>query len=177
MGSVKQQFFPTSDRPEVLVEVRLRKERVSIRRLPRLRSWRLAAEATGDEDRHQLRRAGSTRFFFAMSPELPDPAFAKLVVLTPNAEAREALKVRLREAVSSGLAPEAFVRVTQLVFGPFTPFPVEFRIMGPDPEKLYEISEQAISLMQTVPDVRHPIVTGATERQFCASFRTRSVLI
>lgn len=73
---------------------------------------------------------GAPRFFFAMAPELPDPAFAKIVVLTPDAEAREDLKHRLRQAVSQGLAPEANVRVTQLVFGPYTPFPVEFRVMG-----------------------------------------------
>ena len=70
-----------------------------------------------------------------MSPELPDPSFAKIVVLT-EAKAREALKLRLREAVADGLAPEARVRVTQLVFGPYSPFPVAFRVMGPDPDKL-----------------------------------------
>ena len=89
-----------------------------------------------------------------MAPELPDPAFAKIVVLTPDAEAREALKHRLREAVSQGLAPEAYVRVTQLVFGPYTPFPVEFRVMGPDPAQLYAISEKALDVMRGVPDVR-----------------------
>ena len=39
---------------------------------------------------------GATHLFFAMAPELPDPAFAKIVVLTPDAAAREALKHRLR---------------------------------------------------------------------------------
>jgi hypothetical protein len=42
-----------------------------------------------------------------MAPELPDPVFAKIVVLTPDAEAREALKHRLREAIAAGLVPEA----------------------------------------------------------------------
>ena len=97
---------------------------------------------------------GQPRIFFAMAPELPDPAFAKIVVLTPDAEAREALKHRLREAVSQGLAPEAHVRVTQLVFGPYTPFPVEFRVMGPDPAQLHAISEKALDIMRGVPDVR-----------------------
>src|SRR5439155_341003 len=97
---------------------------------------------------------GAPRFFFAMAPELPGPAFAKIVVLTPDAEAREALKHRLRAAVSQGLAPEAYVRVTQLVFGPYTPFPVEFRVMGPDPAQLYSISEKALDIMRGVPDVR-----------------------
>lgn len=155
MGSVKQQFFPTSDRPEVLVEVRM-PEGTSIETttatVEKLEGWlreqpetKIATSYIGQ---------GAPRFFFAMAPELPDPAFAKIVVLTPDAHGREALKHRLREAIADGLAPEAYVRVTQLVFGPYTPFPVEFRIMGPDPDELYKISEQALALMKTVPDVR-----------------------
>ena len=50
--------------------------------------------------------------------------------------------------------PAANVRVTQLVFGPYTPFPVEFRVMGPDPAQLYDISEKALDIMRGVPDVR-----------------------
>src|SRR6185503_1776837 len=91
---------------------------------------------------------GAPRFYFAMSPELPDPSFAKIVVLTASEEAREALKLRLRQAVADGLAPEARVRVTQLVFGPYSPFPVAFRVMGPDPDKLRDIAAQALAVMQ-----------------------------
>jgi hypothetical protein len=83
--------------------------------------------------------------FFSMAPELADSASAKIVVLTPNADTREILKHRLRTAVSDGLAPEAFAHVTQFVFGPPTPFPVEFRVMGPHTANLYGISEQALS--------------------------------
>lgn len=155
MGGVKQQFFPTSDRPEVLVEVRM-PEGTSIETttstVEKLERWlqeqpeaKIVTSYVGQ---------GAPRFFFAMAPELPDPAFAKIVVLTPDSHAREALKHRLREAVSQGLAPEAYVRVTQLVFGPYTPFPVEFRIMGPDPVQLYQISEKALDIMKGVPDVR-----------------------
>src|SRR4029077_8363466 len=89
-----------------------------------------------------------------MAPELPDSAFAKIVVLTPNAEARETLKHRLREAVAQGLAPEAYVRATQFVFGPPSTFPVEFRTTGPDPAQLYLISEKALGIMRGVSDVR-----------------------
>lgn len=156
MGAVKQQFFPTSDRPEVLVEVRM-PEGTSIETttatVKKLEAWlkqqpetKIATSYIGQ---------GAPRFFFAMAPELPDPAFAKIVVLTSDAHEREVLKLRLREAVAQGLAPEAFVRVTQLVFGPYTPFPVEFRIKGPDAEELYKISGQALGLMSSVPDVRN----------------------
>jgi multidrug efflux pump subunit AcrB len=155
MGAVKQQFFPTSDRPEVLVEVRL-PEGTSIETttaaVEKLERWlrdqpeaKIVTSYVGQ---------GAPRFFLALSPELPDPAFAKVVVLTPDAEAREHLKQRLRQAVAQGLAPEAYVHVTQFVFGPPSVFPVEFRIIGPDPAQLYAISEKALDLMRGVPDVR-----------------------
>jgi multidrug efflux pump subunit AcrB len=155
LGGVKQQFFPASDRPEVLVEVRM-PEGTSIETttaaVEKVERW------LNDQSEAKIVTSyigqGAPRFFFAMAPELPDPAFAKIVVLTPDAHAREVLKHRLRDAISEGLVPEASVRVTQLVFGPYTPFPVEFRILGPDPAELYRISEQALAIMKGIPDVR-----------------------
>jgi multidrug efflux pump subunit AcrB len=85
---------------------------------------------------------GAPRFFFAMSPELPDPSFAKIVILTRDAEASEALKLRLRQQIAEGLAPEARLRVTQLVFGPYSPFPVAFRVTGPDSQVVRGIADQ-----------------------------------
>jgi len=155
MGGLKQQFFPTSDRPEVLVEVRL-PEGTSIETttaaVEKVERW--LDEQPEAEIVTSYVGQGAPRFFLALSPELPDPAFAKIVVLTPDAEARETLKHRLREAVAERLAPEAYVRATQFVFGPPSPFPVEFRIMGPDPAQLYSISEKALDIMRGVPDVR-----------------------
>jgi multidrug efflux pump subunit AcrB len=155
MGAVKQQFFPTSDRPEVLVEVRM-PEGSSIESttgvVEKLERW--LKERPEAKIVTSYIGQGAPRFFFAMAPELPDPSFAKIVVLTSDAEAREKLKHELRAALAAGLVPEAFVRVTQLVFGPYTPFPVEFRIMGPDPVKLYAITQQALDVMNGIPDVR-----------------------
>ncbi len=90
---------------------------------------------------------GAPRFYMALSPELPDPSFAKIVVLTPNATAREALKHRLRQVVADGFAPEARIRVTQIVFGPPSPFPVAFRVMGPDESKVRAIAEEVRAAM------------------------------
>jgi multidrug efflux pump subunit AcrB len=98
--------------------------------------------------------AGAPRFFFSYNPELPDPSFAKIVVLTQKAEARDHLKLRLRQAAADGLAPEARIRATQLVFGPYSPFPVAFRVMGPDPEKLREIARSVEEIMRNDPNMR-----------------------
>ncbi|HBX8226937.1 TPA: efflux RND transporter permease subunit, partial [Klebsiella pneumoniae] len=83
MSVVKKQFFPTSDRPEVLVEVQL----------PYGSSISQTSAAAAKIE-HWLQRQpeakivtsyigqGAPRFYLAMAPELPDPSFAKLVVLT-----------------------------------------------------------------------------------------------
>jgi multidrug efflux pump subunit AcrB len=155
MGLLKQQFFPTSDRPELLVEVQL-PEGSSIE------TTQAAAIKVEDWLRQQPEARvvstyvgqGAPRFFLAYNPELPDPSFAKLVILTPDEQARETLKARLRDRIAQGLAPEARVRVTQLVFGPYSPFPVAFRVMGPDPLVLREIADRVEATMHANPDTR-----------------------
>ncbi|WP_379058512.1 efflux RND transporter permease subunit [Pectobacterium brasiliense] len=155
MALVKKQFFPTSDRPEVLVEVQM----------PYGTSIEQTSAATAKVEDWLKKQEeakivtsyigqGSPRFFLAMSPELPDPSFAKIVVLTDSQEAREALKFRLREAAANGLAPEALVRVTQLVFGPNSPYPVAYRVMGPDPTTLRDIADKVKTVMLANPMMR-----------------------
>ena len=155
MGFVKRQFFPSSDRPEVLVEVQM-PEGTSIE------STAAAAVKVEQWVRQQPEAKivttyigqGAPRFFFSYNPELPDPAFAKLVVLTPDARARDRLKWRLRERIAQGLAPEARVRVSQLIFGPFPRYLVNFRVMGPDPDELRTIANQVQAVMRANPHTR-----------------------
>lgn len=155
MGVVNKQFFPTSDRPEVLVEVQM-PYGTSIAQTSaataKVEAW-LAAQQEARVVTAYIGQ-GAPRFFLAMSPELPDPSFAKIVVLTGDDKEREALKSRLRQAVADGLAPEARVRVTQIVFGPPSPFPVAFRVMGPDADKLRDIAAEVRGVMQASAQMR-----------------------
>ncbi|MFD2578346.1 efflux RND transporter permease subunit [Novosphingobium colocasiae] len=108
MPLVKKQFFPTSDRPEVLVEVQMpkgtaiaqtaaaaRQVEAWLRRQPEAR---IVTTYIGE---------GAPRFFMSLSPELPDPSFAKIIVRTPDQDARDALKARLRKVAANGLAPHS----------------------------------------------------------------------
>ncbi|HDR2375375.1 TPA: efflux RND transporter permease subunit [Enterobacter asburiae] len=155
MGLVKKQFFPTSDRPEVLVEVQM-PYGTSIEQTSaataKIEAW------LGQQPEAKIVTAyigqGSPRFYLAMAPELPDPSFAKIVILTDSETSREALKLRLRDAVANGLAPEARVRVTQLVFGPYSPFPVAWRVSGPDVEQVHGIADRVKAVLQASPMMR-----------------------
>lgn len=155
MGLLKQQFFPNSDRPELLTEIQMPKG-TSIE----------ATEATARKVEAWLKKQpeakivttyigqGAPRFFFSYNPELPDPSFAKIIILTADEEARDRLKWRFRQEIAKGLAPAAHVRVSQLVFGPYNLYPVDFRIMGPNTNKLREIANQIQAIMRANPHTR-----------------------
>ncbi|KPY80860.1 AcrB/AcrD/AcrF family protein [Pseudomonas syringae pv. spinaceae] len=155
MGLVKKQFFPVSDRPEVLVELQM-PYGTSIAQTS-------AAGAKVESGLAEQAEAGivtayigqgAPRFYMAMGPELPDPSFAKIVVRTDSQEQRETLKHRLRQAISEGLAGEAQVRVTQLVFGPYSPYPVAYRVTGHDPDTLRSIAAQVQQVLSASPMMR-----------------------
>lgn len=155
MAVVKKQFFPISDRPEVLIEVQM-PYGTSI-----AQTSAAAAKVEGWLAKQEEARIvtayvgqGAPRFYFSMEPELPDPAFAKIVVRTDNQDEREALKHRLRRAIADGLAPEARLRVTQLVFGPYSPFPVAYRVTGPHPDQLRKIAADVQQVMDASPMMR-----------------------
>lgn len=155
MGLVKKQFFPTSDRPEVLVEVQM-PYGTSIAQTSaataKIEAW-LSKQPEAKIVTAYIGQ-GSPRFYLAMAPELPDPSFAKVVILTDSETSREALKFRLRQAVASGLAPEARVRVTQLVFGPYSPFPVAWRVSGPDVATVRSIADKVKAVLEASPMMR-----------------------
>jgi multidrug efflux pump subunit AcrB len=155
MAIVKKQFFPISDRPEVLIEVQLPYGSAigqTSGAAAKVEAW-LARQPEAKIVTAYVGQ-GAPRFYLAMGPELPDPSFAKIVVRTDSQQARDSLKQRLRVAVAAGLAPEARVRVTQLVFGPYSPFPVAYRVSGPDPEVLRTIAGQVQRVMQASPMMR-----------------------
>ncbi|WP_442782448.1 efflux RND transporter permease subunit [Collimonas fungivorans] len=155
MAVVKKQFFPISDRPEVLVEVQM-PYGTSIGQTSaaaeKVEAW-LAKQPEAKIVTAYVGQ-GAPRFYLAMGPELPDPSFAKIVVRTDSQDEREVLKKRLRRAIADGLASEARVRVTQLVFGPYSPFPVAYRVTGPDQDKLRSIAAEVQRVMDASPMMR-----------------------
>ena len=148
MGGTKKQFFPNSDRPEALFEVQM-PEGSSIgatsAAVAKVEAW-LRGQPEAKVVTSYIGQ-GAPRFFLAIAPELPDPAFAKIVVLTPDQNARDRLKHRFRAFAAGGAVPEARLRATQIVFGPPSPFPVAFRVSGPEAARVREIAEQVRAVM------------------------------
>jgi multidrug efflux pump subunit AcrB len=151
--AVPKQFFPDSDRPELLVEVYLPKGSsidATAAVVHRIEADLLTRPEAVSVDSYL--GAGAPRFFMALNPELPDPAFAKLVVLTGGSRERDSLRAWLEGHVAAGAYPEARVRVLQLVFGPPVASPVAFRVSGPDLARLRAIGRQVADVMRANPD-------------------------
>ena len=90
---------------------------------------------------------GSPRFWLGLNPVLPNPNFAQIVIVTKDLAARERVKARLESNLADGALPEARTRVDRFTFGPPVGFPVQFRVIGPDPMKVRAIADQVRIVM------------------------------
>src|SRR6516164_8513872 len=147
-GHVQQQFFPLSERPELFFQLRL-PAGTAFRTT--LESVKRAEALLKDDNDIATYTAyvgrGSPRFWLGLNPQLPDEAFAEIVILSKNVEARERIKARLEKAVGEGALSEARVRVDRFNFGPPVGFPVQFRVLGPDARKVRDIAYQVRNVM------------------------------
>lgn len=145
---VVKQFFPSSDRPELMVDIYL-PEGTGINVTDAV-TKRFEALISGQQEVKSLSSyvgRGAPRFFLALNPELPNPAFAKIIVVTQDAAARDRLQAKLQKQVQQGMFPEARVRVHSLLFGPPVVWPVTFRVVGPDANELRRIANDLKTLI------------------------------
>jgi multidrug efflux pump subunit AcrB len=151
---VPQQFFPNSTRPELVVQLRL-KEGASFAATT-AQVQRMESILAKDEDVRFFTAytgAGQPRFYLSLNPELPNPGYAVFIVMTKDAEARERVRSRLMASVNEQF-PHAWVRITRLELGPPVGFPVQFRVVGPDTQKVREIAREVEALVASSPKVR-----------------------
>ncbi|MDY6842240.1 MAG: efflux RND transporter permease subunit, partial [Pseudomonadota bacterium] len=154
---VQKQFFPSSDRPEVLVSVfapqgsTIATTDESVRRLEAI-----LMDMPEVKSLSAYIGAGAPRFFISANPEQPDPAFAKVVAIGQDAEGRDRIISALEARIAAGEFPEARIRVTRLLYGPPVVWPVSFRVLGPEPDQLREIAHQVRALMTEHPNLVMP---------------------
>lgn len=142
-NAVVKQFFPSSDRPELLVDIYL-PEGTAIKVTDEVsqRIENLISEYDEVKSVSSYVGRGAPRFFLALNPELSNSAFAKVVVVTHGKEERDALQTKLMAKIDDGMFPEARVRVHPLLFGPPVTWPVTFRVVGPDENELRRIANE-----------------------------------
>ena len=154
---VEKQFFPSSDRPELMIDLYL-PEGTSIAVTDQLtqRMEYLLAQQPEVRTLSSYVGAGAPRFFMALNPELPNPAFAKIIAITGDRAQRDTLQARMQSLIDQGEFSEARVRVHPLLYGPPVPWPVTFRVMGEDPLVLRQIANQVQAIMEQHPQTLQP---------------------
>jgi multidrug efflux pump len=156
-GFVQQQFFPTSTRTELFLELRLPEgTAIGVTDAAAKQAEHLVA---GDPDVTLYTTyvgQGAPRFWLGLNPVLPNPNFAQIVIVTKDLEGRERVKARLDRAIAEGALPQARARVDRFVFGPPVGFPVQFRVVGPDPLKVRAIAENVRTVMATDSKIVDP---------------------
>jgi multidrug efflux pump len=148
-GRVQQQFFPLSERPELFLQLRM-PEGTSFNVTSETAKKAEALLAT-DKDITTYTTylgQGSPRFWLGLNPQLPNESFAEIVIVSKDVQARERIKARIERAVAEGALTEARVRVDRFNFGPPVGFPVQFRVVGPDTQKVREAAYQVRDVMR-----------------------------
>jgi len=153
--SIPKQFFPTSERTELFLEMRLPEGAAIGSTLETARKAERLLE--GDDDISTFTTyvgQGSPRFWLSLVPKLPDGSYAEIVIVTKDIGARERVKAKIESAVSRGALSEAHVRVDRFNFGPPVGFPVQFRIMGQDAQQVRDIAYRVRDMMRQEPSLR-----------------------
>lgn len=147
-GLVQQQFFPSSTRPELLVDVTLPEgssfaaTAVEVERMEKL--------LVGNPDvafTLAYTGGGSPRFYLPLDQKLPNANLAQLVVMTKGPEERERVLHYIDEVAPSEF-PNARIRAGRLENGPPVGYPVQFRVSGVDPDQIRQISYQVRDVMR-----------------------------
>jgi multidrug efflux pump subunit AcrB len=154
MKLVPQQFFPSSTRPELIVELRLKEGASFAATSAQVKKMEgVLAKEKDVKFFTAYTGAGAPRFYLSLNPELPNPGYAQFIVMTKDLAARERVRSRLMASAPADF-PSTWVRVTRLELGPPVGFPVQFRVVGRDTQKVRSIAREVQAVVASSPKVR-----------------------
>jgi multidrug efflux pump subunit AcrB len=154
MGQVQQQFFPDSSRPEILVDLWL-PEGSTIQQseaVAKRFEQRMMAEPALESVTTWV-GSGVPRFYLPLDNIFPQSNVSQSILLPKSLADREALRVRL-PALMAQEFPEVRSRVKLLPNGPPVPYPVMFRVVGPDAATVRTWADQAKAVLRANPSMR-----------------------
>jgi multidrug efflux pump subunit AcrB len=154
MGKVQQQFFPDSSRPEIMADIWF----------PEGTSFAQNEEVTKRVERRLLGEPGVSsvstwvgsgvpRFYLPLDQVFPQTNVSQFIIVPKDLHVRETLRVKLPTLLAQEF-PEVRGRVKLLPNGPPVPYPVQFRVMGPDPVALRGYAEQVKEVFRASPNTR-----------------------
>jgi len=155
LSLIPRQFFPSSDRPELLVDLSL-PQNASMFASEGL-ARRFDATLAGDTDVERWSTyvgRGAIRFYLPLNVQLPNDFFSQAVIVAKDVPARERLRAKLEKALADDF-PSVVGRIYPLELGPPVGWPVQYRISGPDLGQVREIALQVAQVVATNPQAVH----------------------
>jgi multidrug efflux pump subunit AcrB len=152
---VPQQFFPASDRPELVVDLTLRQS-ASIYASEDV-AERLDAILKQDPDVARWSTyvgQGAIRFYLPLDVQGANPFFSQVVIVAKDVAARDRLQAKLEKVLADEF-PEVVGNVNPLELGPPVGWPIQYRVSGPDPEELRTIAFRVAQAAAANPHVRN----------------------
>ena len=153
---VQQQFFPSSTRVELLIDLKLAEgssfqaTEVQVKKMEKF----LNGQKQLFDNYASYVGTGSPRFFFPLDQQLPAASFAQFVVTTNSVAARVELRSRLINLFKTDF-PEIRTRVLELQNGPPVGFPVQFRVSGENIPTVRDIAAQVAAVMRGNPGLEN----------------------
>jgi multidrug efflux pump subunit AcrB len=153
MGKVQQQFFPDSSRMEIMVNLWL-PEGATIQESERVaeRFQKRMQQEAGVETVTTWIGSGTPRFYLPLDQIFPQSNVSQSIVLPKDMAAREELRKRLPTLLADEF-PEVRGRAQLLPSGPPVPYPVQFRVVGADPQVLRGWADQAKEILRASPNM------------------------
>lgn len=146
---VPQQFFPPSNRAEILVDLKL-EEGASLTATEQAvkKVETFLSTQKGIDNYVAYVGTGSPRFYLPLDQQLPQASFAQFVVLASSLDERDQIRKNLSQEISK-LLPEVRTRVSLLENGPPVGYPIQFRVSGED---LNTVRQRAQLVSQAVSE-------------------------
>jgi multidrug efflux pump subunit AcrB len=152
---VPSQFFPASERPELLVNLTLHQS-ASIDATSAVvkRVEEVLKNDTDIDHWSTYVGRGAIRFYLPLDEQLENDFFAQAVVVTKSAQARERVRARLQKALDHQF-PELVAGLFSLELGPPVGWPVQYRVSGKDPDKVRHVAQKVAAIMATAPGLQN----------------------
>ncbi|MGI4812789.1 MAG: efflux RND transporter permease subunit [Janthinobacterium lividum] len=148
---VPQQFFPSSDRTELLVDLRLPEGAAFPAALRQAQRFEAVLAKHKEIDHYvDFVGTGAPRFYLALDQQLPSPNLAQFVITTKSVKDREKLAGVLTQVLRDDYA-SLRTRISRLENGPPIGYPVQFRVSGPQLGTVRKLSEDVAQVMRANP--------------------------
>ncbi len=145
---IEQQFFPDSTRPELMVEMWLTEGSSYAATETQVKKFEaFINQQAGVESVTSYVGVGSPRFYLPLDEIFPQTNVAQIVVLPKDDEARTVLRAKIIDLFKTDF-PEVRGRVKFLPTGPPVPYPVQFKVMGPDFTKVRAIADSVKNIVR-----------------------------